>query len=108
MYYTSIMTLKGVSGKVWHLKSDLNWDQESDQEKILAAVLANRGITSLTERNSFLKPKKPAELTPADFDVEDKGLKKTILKLKEVKEKKLKIIILWRIMMPMVFVALAI
>ena len=64
-----------------------------DSEDIIKTLLKNRGLKTKKEIDDFLNPITPEKLTLKELEISPKEIKKTILRIKEAKRKKEKVIV---------------
>jgi single-stranded-DNA-specific exonuclease len=73
--------------KKWNIKGIVK-EKNSAPEKIMEALLRERGITSQKDIDAFFHPKDPVDFTPDDVKVNKTALKNVLLRIKKAIQKK--------------------
>ncbi|BCX14616.1 MAG: hypothetical protein KatS3mg088_299 [Patescibacteria group bacterium] len=87
------MAIKGISGRIWQVRSVLRSESKIDLNKIISLLLKNRGIEGKVDQENFLNPPHPSKLKAIDFDLNEGDIKKAISVMNNKKEEGKKIII---------------
>lgn len=77
--------------KIIKIKSKIkNTDLKKRRQEIIAAILANRGLTSKIKQKEFLNPTDPNKIKPEDVGISKLKLKKAVTRIKKaIKNKEL-------------------
>ncbi|MDO8341097.1 MAG: single-stranded-DNA-specific exonuclease RecJ [Candidatus Woesebacteria bacterium] len=71
----------------------MKWQILSESKDITKTLLDNRGIKSKKEKEDFLKPRNPLDISLEEFGINKNKLKEVVKRLKEAKKKNERIVI---------------
>src|SRR3989339_181382 len=73
--------------------TSMKWQILSESKDITKTLLDNRGIKSKKEKEDFLKPRNPLDISLEEFGINKNKLKEVVKRLKEAKKKNERIVI---------------
>jgi single-stranded-DNA-specific exonuclease len=85
---------KSVKGLNWEVISKLKAESSKlKADDIVNILLENRGLKTKRQKDEFLNPKKPQELTLSDFGIDPKSTKKAIRRIQRAIKNKEKVVV---------------